>query len=95
MSAWWGSAAAWLRPGDMRVCLLQVIDAAGLVPGDVVLIAIGNVIPADVKILGEQEGDEPIQVSRCLQSGSTSAWACIREPATWPLKAASDVLITG
>ena len=40
----------------------QVIDAAGLVPGDVCLIAIGNIIPADVKLLGDEEGEDPIQV---------------------------------
>ena len=47
----------------MAVSWGQVIDAAGLVPGDVCLIAIGNVIPADVKLLGDDDADEPIQVS--------------------------------
>ena len=40
----------------------QVIEAADLVPGDVILLAIGNIVPADVKLLGSNE-DEPVQVS--------------------------------
>ena len=40
----------------------QVIEAADLVPGDVILLAIGNIVPADVKLLGSKV-DEPVQVS--------------------------------
>ena len=41
---------------------LQQIDAGGLVPGDIVLIAIGNIVPADLKLLGEEGDDVPMQV---------------------------------
>lgn len=40
---------------------LQQIDASQLVPGDVVLIAIGNIVPADLKLLGEEGDDVPMQ----------------------------------
>ena len=39
-----------------------MVDAAQLVPGDIILLAIGNVVPADCKLLGSSE-DEPLQVS--------------------------------
>jgi hypothetical protein len=32
------------------------------VPGDVILMAIGNVVPADVKLMGEEGDDVPMQV---------------------------------
>ena len=39
------------------------IDAADLVPGDVVLVRLGDVVPADIKLLGEGgEHDTPMQV---------------------------------
>ena len=41
---------------------LQQMDASQLVPGDVVLIAIGNIVPADLKLLGEEGDDVPMQV---------------------------------
>ena len=43
---------------------LEQVDAAELVPGDIVLIAIGNIVPADIKLLGEEGDDVPMQVSR-------------------------------
>lgn len=42
---------------------LEQIDASGLVPGDVILMAIGNVVPADVKLMGEEGDDVPMQVT--------------------------------
>ena len=42
---------------------LQQIDAAFLVPGDICLIAIGNIVPADLKLLGEEGDDVPMQAS--------------------------------
>ena len=41
---------------------LEQIDSANLVPGDVILMAIGNIVPADVKLLGEEGDDVPMQV---------------------------------
>ena len=41
---------------------LKQIDAAELVPGDIVLVAIGNIVPADLKLLGEEGDDVPMQV---------------------------------
>lgn len=45
---------------------LQQIEASQLVPGDVVLIAIGNIVPADLKLLGEEGDDIPMQVQQTL-----------------------------
>lgn len=42
---------------------LQQIDAKFLVPGDICLIAIGNIVPADLKLLGEEGDDVPMQVT--------------------------------
>ncbi len=46
----------------------QVIDAAGLVPGDIIKLKIGNVIPADVLLLGE--GDF-LQVDQSALTGES------------------------
>jgi H+-transporting ATPase len=51
-----------LRDGQLRT-----MDAADLVPGDVILIRLGDVVPADVKLLGDEEeaaeDETPMQVS--------------------------------
>lgn len=59
---------------------LQQIDAGGLVPGDIVLIAIGNIVPADLKLLGEEGDDVPMQASRASHCGGTSLQAVLRRP---------------
>lgn len=41
----------------------QTIEAADLVPGDVVIVKIGDIPPADVKVIGtSDEYDQPLQV---------------------------------
>ena len=50
--------------------VITSIDAINLVPGDVILIAIGNVIPADVKILAEEEdGSEEVPMQVRMEVG--------------------------
>ena len=41
----------------------ETIDAAELVPGDVILVRLGDVLPADVKLLGD-EHDEPALIDQ-------------------------------
>lgn len=48
----------------------EEIDAADLVPGDVVLIKFGEVLPADVKILGN-DGDEPLLIDQAALTGES------------------------
>ena len=54
---------------------LEQIEASQLVPGDVILMAIGNVVPADVKLMGEEGDDVPMQVRFSLHDPCVSqAW---------------------
>ena len=42
---------------------VESIEAKELVPGDIVIIQFGNIVPADVKLLGKSGSDEvPMQV---------------------------------
>ena len=42
---------------------VESIEAKELVPGDIVIIQFGNIVPADVKLLGKSSSDEvPMQV---------------------------------
>jgi H+-transporting ATPase len=50
---------------------LEQVDAAELVPGDIVLIAIGNIIPADIKLLGEEGDDVPMQIDQAALTGES------------------------
>jgi len=51
----------WL-PCQTAAALAPQVDASGLVPGDVVLVRLGDVVPADIKLLGEGgEHDTPMQ----------------------------------
>eukprot|EP00121_Abeoforma_whisleri_P008759 Awhi_evm2s8044 len=53
------------RNGEMGT-----VDAADLVPGDIILIRLGDVIPADVKILGD-EHSEPMQIDQAALTGES------------------------
>ena len=40
----------------------EVVDATQLVPGDIVIIRLGEIVPADIKLMGETgEEDHPMQ----------------------------------
>eukprot|EP00882_Tetradesmus_deserticola_P029265 GHRQ01032751.1.p1 GENE.GHRQ01032751.1~~GHRQ01032751.1.p1 ORF type:complete len:142 (-),score=29.52 GHRQ01032751.1:131-556(-) len=70
-----------LRGGKVRV-----MDAVHIVPGDVLIVRLGDIVPADIKILGEEEehGEEgaPMQVGHghgstcCTQArrGKHAVW---------------------
>lgn len=51
---------------------MKTIDAQDLVPGDIVIIRLGDIVPADIKILGEEgssghpEDETPLQVCCAL-----------------------------
>lgn len=48
----------------LRVGKIQTIDASGLVPGDIVSIRLGDIAPADVKLIGtDDEHDQSLQVA--------------------------------
>mmetsp|Transcript_11130 Transcript_11130/g.33371 ORF Transcript_11130/g.33371 Transcript_11130/m.33371 type:complete len:1061 (-) Transcript_11130:545-3727(-) len=55
----------------MRDGKLEQIESSGLVPGDVILMAIGNIVPADVKLLGEVGDDVPMQVDQAALTGES------------------------
>jgi H+-transporting ATPase len=52
------------RAKALRDGKFDTVDAAALVPGDVILIRLGDVLPADVKILGD-EHDEVCAALHC------------------------------
>ena len=48
---------------------VDTIDAQLLVPGDIVVVRLGEICPADIKLMGESgEDDHPLQV--CLKTGT-------------------------
>eukprot|EP00122_Pirum_gemmata_P017613 Pgem_evm1s16500 len=54
-----------LRDGET-----QTIDAIDLVPGDIILIRLGDIIPSDCKILGDDEV-EPLQIDQAALTGES------------------------
>ncbi|KAK9829684.1 hypothetical protein WJX72_007324 [[Myrmecia] bisecta] len=51
---------------------VETIDAVNLVPGDVVIIRLGDIVPADLKLLGEEgEEDHPMQVDQAALTGES------------------------
>lgn len=47
---------------------VKSMDAVEIVPGDILLVRLGDIVPADIKILGETAEDEeeaPMQVLCC------------------------------
>lgn len=69
--------AAALAPKAKAVRNKEVttIDAVNLVPGDVIIIRLGDIIPADVKILPEEGGGEgeevPMQIDQAALTGES------------------------
>eukprot|EP00873_Tetraselmis_striata_P002602 jgi/Tetstr1/422866/TSEL_013657.t1 len=55
----------------LRDGTFQDIDASELVPGDVVLVKFGEVLPADVKILGDADQDEPLLIDQAALTGES------------------------
>eukprot|EP00873_Tetraselmis_striata_P006578 jgi/Tetstr1/426842/TSEL_017057.t1 len=47
------------------------IDAADLVPGDIVLVKFGEVLPADIKIMGNAGDDEPLLIDQAALTGES------------------------
>ncbi len=57
------TAALAPRAKVVRDGKIQQIDAADLVPGDIVIVRLGDIVPADIKLVGEDgEHDQPLQV---------------------------------
>eukprot|EP00884_Botryococcus_braunii_P002709 jgi/Botrbrau1/12439/Bobra.0094s0008.1 len=51
---------------------VTTMAAAELVPGDVIFLQFGNIVPADVKLLGpEGEDDQPLQVDQAALTGES------------------------
>jgi len=57
-----------LRDGKVRS-----MDAVDIVPGDILMVRLGDIVPADIKLLGDEEAGEdeqtPMQVCRQTMSG--------------------------
>lgn len=50
------------------------LDAADLVPGDIIIVKFGDVVPADIKILGEEGGGQeetPMQIDQAALTGES------------------------
>lgn len=73
------AAALAPRAKALRNGKIENIESINLVPGDVIIIRLGDIVPADVKILEEDGGmigeETPMQVSRGL--------ALLGQPIDW------------
>lgn len=50
----------------------EVVDATQLVPGDIVVVRLGEIVPADIKLMGETgEEDHPMQVDQAALTGES------------------------
>ncbi|CAK0787749.1 hypothetical protein CVIRNUC_010971 [Coccomyxa viridis] len=51
---------------------VESVEAKELVPGDIVIIQFGNIVPADVKLLGKSGSDEvPMQIDQAALTGES------------------------
>lgn len=56
----------------LRDGTVSTIEAADLVPGDIIIVRLGDIVPADIKILSEGEGEEtPLQVDQAALTGES------------------------
>jgi hypothetical protein len=54
------------------------LEAKELVPGDIIIIQFGNIVPADVKLLGREGPDEmPMQVHACAHVRCISPFSSV------------------
>lgn len=77
-----------LRDGKVKS-----MDAVDIVPGDVLIVRLGDIMPADIKILGE-EGDEdqaPMQVGPARAAGA----ACCLRHLMWSYLSCNRFSTTG
>jgi H+-transporting ATPase len=58
-----------LRDGNIKT-----MDAVGIVPGDVLVVRLGDIVPADIKILGDEHAEEeeaPMQIDQAALTGES------------------------
>jgi H+-transporting ATPase len=56
----------------LRDGTVSTIDAQELVPGDIIVVRLGEIVPADIKLLGETgEDDHPMQVDQAALTGES------------------------
>lgn len=57
-----------VRDGKVRT-----MDAVDIVPGDVLVVRLGDIVPADIKLLGEEgeEDEAPMQIDQAALTGES------------------------
>lgn len=67
----------------LRNGTVDTMESIELVPGDIVVVRLGEIVPADIKLMGEQgEDDHPLQVllSTCLMFLCVLSGICVFVP---------------
>ena len=60
----------------LRSGKVETVDSVTLVPGDVIIVRLGDIVPADIKILqedeeGNQDDETPMQVDQAALTGES------------------------